>query len=336
MTANTPTSAEAANLAPTANLDSPLVSVVIPVYNEIDNVSELVRRVSEAMHLSPWRWELLVIDDGSRDGTDRKLRQLARETPELRALLLQRNYGQSTALQAGFDAARGDYIVTLDGDLQNDPADIVSVVSILVDGNEFDMVSGWRRDRQDKWLSRKLPSRMANALIARITGVALHDNGCALKAYRGWVIRDLRLYGEQHRFIPALAAHAGARITEREVTHHARQHGSSKYGIDRTFRVIVDLFWIRFMMRFLQRPIHAFGSIGLAFAFPGMLALLWLAVDKVFMGANIGGRPLLILGALLVLVGAQFIGVGVIGEVLTRIYHEPEGRRQYRLRDLAE
>lgn len=310
----------------------PKISIVIPVYNEQDNVVGLIDQVGQAMASTGWGYELVLVDDGSRDATAERMQNLAEQTPWLKCIFLIRNYGQSTALQAGFDHAQGDYIVTLDGDLQNDPADIPKLIQILEQDPRVDCVSGWRKSRQDAALSRKIPSQIANALISRVTKVRLHDYGCALKAYRSHVIRNLRLYGELHRFIPALAVEVGARIAEVPVNHRSRTAGISKYGIDRTIRVLLDLLWIRFTMRFLHRPIHAFGSVAAAMLAAGVLILAWLAVEKLVLGAAIGGRPLLLLGVLLTLVGVQLLATGLIGELLVRIYHEPKGRRQYLLK----
>jgi glycosyltransferase involved in cell wall biosynthesis len=308
------------------------VSIVIPVYNEEANVGELVERVGAALSKSGRSFELICVDDGSRDRTAAALEALAAVRPWLKPLYLIRNYGQSAALQAGFDAAQGETIVTLDGDLQNDPDDVPALLNMLDERPEIDVISGWRKDRQDRTVSRKLPSMVANRVISRVTGVELHDYGCALKVYRADVIRGLRLYGELHRFIPALAAEVGAKIVEVPVRHHARTRGVSKYGIDRTFRVLLDLLWIKFLMRFLHRPLQAFGGAGLAFGAAGFLILAWLASEKIFLGHDIGGRPLLLLGVLLALLGVQLIATGLIGELLTRIYHEPQGRPQYLLR----
>ena len=321
----------ALNSGSTANA-SPRVSVVIPVYNEADNLPDLVTRVHDALASADLSFELICVDDGSRDGSARMLEKLAAERPWLRPVYLIRNYGQSTALQAGFDIATGEFIATLDGDLQNDPADVPRLLAHLEANPDIDVISGWRKDRQDATLSRKLPSRIANGLISRVTGVALHDYGCALKVYRARIIHDLRLYGELHRFIPALAAEVGARIVEMPVNHAARLRGTSKYGIDRTFRVLLDLLWIKFLLRFLHRPIHAFGGVGLSMGAVGGLILAWLTVDKLVFGHAIGARPLLLLGVMLVLIGVQLVATGVIGELLTRIYHEPQGRPQYMTR----
>jgi glycosyltransferase involved in cell wall biosynthesis len=308
------------------------VSIVIPVYNEEANVGELVERVGAALQRSGKSFELICVDDGSRDGTASALEGLAATRPWLKPLYLIRNYGQSAALQAGFDAAQGELIVTLDGDLQNDPDDIPRLLDMLGERPDIDVISGWRKDRQDKTVSRKLPSMIANKVISGVTGVELHDYGCALKVYRADIIRGLRLYGELHRFIPALAAEVGAKIVEVPVRHHARTRGVSKYGIDRTFRVLLDLLWIKFLMRFLHRPLQAFGGFGLALGSAGFLILAWLTAEKILLERDIGGRPLLLLGVLLMLIGVQLVATGVIGELLTRIYHEPQGRAQYLLR----
>ena len=291
---------------------APDVSIVVPIYNEVENLPDLVARIGGAMAGQPLSFELLAVDDGSTDGSQRVLRELAAATPWLRPVLLARNYGQSSALQAGFDRVRGRYVVTLDADLQNEPDDIPRLLQRLETDPDVDMVSGWRMDRQDAEISRKLPSRIANKLISNATGVHLHDYGCALKAYRRPIIDRIRLYGELHRFIPSLAKEAGARITEVPVRHHARTRGVSKYGIDRTFRVILDLILIVFFMRYRQRPLHAFGGLGLWLAVPGALILTWLLILKLF-GEDIGGRPLLLVGVMLVLIGAQMIAAGLIG-----------------------
>jgi glycosyltransferase involved in cell wall biosynthesis len=308
------------------------VSVVIPIYNEEANVADLVARVGAALQKSGKSFELICVDDGSRDRSAAALEALALERPWLKPLYLIRNYGQSAALQAGFDAAQGEIIVTLDGDLQNDPDDVPELLRMMDARPEVDVISGWRKDRQDRTVSRKLPSIAANAMISRATGVKLHDYGCALKVYRADVIRGLRLYGELHRFIPALAAEVGANIIEVPVRHHARTRGVSKYGIDRTFRVLLDLLWIKFLMRFLHRPLQAFGGVGLGLGAVGFLILAWLTYEKLALGKDIGGRPLLLLGVLLGLIGVQLVATGLIGELLTRIYHEPQGRPQYLLR----
>jgi glycosyltransferase involved in cell wall biosynthesis len=308
------------------------VSVVIPIYNEAEGLRELVRRVREALDPTGKSWELILVDDGSRDGSDRLIEQLAAEEPRLKPLWLIRNYGQSAALQAGFDAASGGIVVTLDGDLQNDPTDIPGLLQLFAERPDIDMISGWRKSRQDALVRRKLPSRAANWLISKVTGVRLHDYGCALKAYRADTVGRLRLYGEMHRFIPALAAEAGAHILEVPVNHHPRAYGKSKYGLDRAVRVLLDLMLTKFLMRYLHRPLHVFGGAGLAMGAAGGLILAWLLVEKL-RGFDIGGRPLLTFGMLLVVVGVQFLVLGILGELLVRIYHEPQGRPHYHTRE---
>lgn len=311
------------------------VSIVIPIYNEEDNLRDLVARVGEAMSSSGFSFELICVDDGSRDRSAVVLRDLAAATPWLKPRYLMRNYGQTAALQAGFDAVEGRYTVTLDGDLQNDPLDIPELIRTLETRSDINMISGWRKARQDAALKRKLPSMIANRLIAKVTGVTLHDYGCALKAYRTELVRRIRLYGELHRFIPVLAFEAGAKILEVPVRHHARTKGVSKYGIDRTFRVILDLLLMKFMLRYLHRPLHFFGGAGLWMLPPGLLICAYMTALKL-LGESIGGRPLLLLGVMLVLMGAQLVGLGLLGEILIRVYHEPEGREQYRLRPPPE
>jgi glycosyltransferase involved in cell wall biosynthesis/membrane-associated phospholipid phosphatase len=309
------------------------LSVVIPVYNEEENLRDLVERVRAALEPSGASFELILVDDGSRDGSARLLDELTATRSWLKPLRLIRNYGQSVALQAGFDHAQGDFIVTLDGDLQNDPADIPGLLALMHERPHIDVISGWRKERKDAAVSRRLPSMLANSLISGVTGVHLHDYGCALKVYRAKIIQDIRLYGEMHRFIPALAAEVGARIMEVPVQHHARTRGASKYGIGRTLRVLLDLLWVKFLMRFLHRPMHAFGGIGIALLAVGFVILAGLTWDKLALGHDIGGRPLLLLGVLLALMGGQIIATGLIGELLIRIYHEPQGRRLYVLRE---
>jgi len=323
---------QAPHLRPARPSAALAVSVVIPVYNEADNLRELVERVGAALAPTGRSFELILVDDGSADGSAEILRSLAATHPWLRPFVLIRNYGQSTALQAGFDHSMGEFVVTLDGDLQNDPIEIPRLLDLIDQSPDIDVVSGWRKQRQDRTWSRKLPSWVANRLISSVTGVRLHDYGCALKVYRRSILENVRLYGETHRFIAALAVEAGARMVEVPVLHHARTRGKSKYGIDRVFRVLLDLLWIKFSMRFLHRPLHAFGGVGFAFIGIGGAALVYLAVEKLVFGHDIGGRPLLLLGVLLTLIGVQLLATGVLGELLTRIYHEPQGRRQYVLR----
>ncbi len=306
------------------------LSVVVPLYNEEESLPHLVQQLTDALRPSGERFELVLVNDGSSDRTAEVLEQLSHEVPELVAVLLRKNYGQTAAMAAGFDVAQGDVIVSLDGDLQNDPADIPMLLAKLREG--YDLVSGWRHQRQDAALQRKLPSRIANRLIGRVTGVKLHDYGCSLKAYRREVLSDMRLYGELHRFLPALAFIEGARITEVKVNHRARQYGSSKYGIDRTFRVLMDLLTVWFMKRFLTRPMYVFGFGGLIAMLGSLLASTYLLVVKL-MGGDIGNRPLLTLAVVLGLAGIQLFCFGLLGELLIRTYHESQGRPIYRIRE---
>jgi glycosyltransferase involved in cell wall biosynthesis len=309
----------------------PDLSVVVPLYNEEGSLPHLIDQLLEALRPLGRSFELVLVDDGSRDGTAAVLRDRASQVPELVAVLLRRNYGQTAAMAAGFDASRGRVLVTLDGDLQNDPADIPLLLRQLEEGN-LDLVSGWRHQRQDHAVSRLLPSLLANRLIAAVTGVRLHDYGCSLKAYRREVVADLNLYGELHRFLPALAFIEGARIGEVKVQHHPRRHGSSKYGIDRTFRVLMDLLTVWFMKRFLTRPMHVFGLAGLVSLAVGLGTGLWLVGEKLLLGTDIGERPLLLLAVLAVLSGVQLFSFGLLAELQMRTYHESQGRPIYRVR----
>ena len=310
-----------------------LVSIIIPVFNEVDAIEKLVENTQNLRNLGlNFKYEIIIVDDGSTDGTGATLKEIQQTNQNLHVVSLVRNYGQSTALQAGFDQSTGDVLITMDGDLQNDPADIPKIIDVLKNNNEIDLVAGWRKDRQDSVLNRKLPSMFANYLISYTTGIKLRDYGCSLKGYRRELVSKFRLYGEMHRFIPAIAAEVGAKIIEIPVKHHPRITGKSKYGIDRTLRVILDLIWIQFSRRYMHRPIHAFGGIGLTMLSAGLLIFLWLFFEKILFGSEIGTRPLLTLGLLLTLLGTQLLAVGLLGELLIRIYHEPSGRKQYQIK----
>ncbi|MBM5815757.1 MAG: glycosyltransferase family 2 protein [Cyanobacteria bacterium K_Offshore_surface_m2_239] len=326
-----PLHGSASDHAPPGLADAtPALSVVVPLYNEEASVRQLVAQLLEALRPLGLAFELVLVDDGSRDRTPELLRELAAEVPELVAVLLRRNYGQTAAMAAGFDSGRAPIIVTLDGDLQNDPADIPLLLDTLEEG--YDLVSGWRHERQDGAINRLLPSLIANRLIARVTGVRLHDYGCSLKAYRREVVADMNLYGELHRFLPALAFIEGARIGEVRVRHHPRRYGKSKYGIDRTFRVLMDLLTVWFMKRFLTRPMHVFGLAGLVTLGIGLALALWLAGEKVLLGVDIGNRPLLLMAVLAILSGVQLFCFGLLAELQMRTYHESQGRPIYRVR----
>ncbi len=305
------------------------LSVVVPIYNEEESLPELVEQILEVLRPSSESFELILVNDGSIDRTEDVLRSLSSQVKELVCVLLRKNYGQTAAMAAGFDIAKGEIIVSLDGDLQNDPSDILLLVNRLRDG--FDLVSGWRFQRQDSVIKRKLPSKIANRLIGRVTGVRLHDYGCSLKAYRREVLADMRLYGELHRFLPVLANIEGARITEVKVNHRARQYGSSKYGIDRTFRVLMDLLTVWFMNRFLTRPMYVFGFGGIVAIAGSLLISTYLLIIKL-LGEDIGTRPLLTLSLVLGLAGVQLFCFGLLGELQIRTYHESQGRPIYRIR----
>jgi glycosyltransferase involved in cell wall biosynthesis len=310
------------------------VSVVIPVYNEVESVPHLLEAIAQVLRTEGLVYEIIAVDDGSKDGTTALLKRLAQERSDLRAVLLRRNYGQTAAMAAGFHHAKAPIIVTLDGDLQNDPTDIPKLLAKLEEG--YDLVSGWRKKRQDAALTRLLPSKLANGLISKVTGVPLHDYGCSLKAYRSELLADMNLYGELHRFLPALAYIEGAKIAELPVSHHARQFGASKYGLSRTFRVLMDLMTIYFMKRFLTRPMHAFGWFGLVSTAIGLGLGLHLTYIKLFLGESIGNRPLLTLAVLLVLAGLELFCFGLLAELMMRTYHESQGRTIYRVREVVE
>ena len=302
------------------------LSVVIPVYNEEENIQLLHAKLKEALVILDNEYEILFVDDGSTDRTLSILEEIQAGDKHVIVLSLRRNFGQTAAFAAGFDFARGDVIVTMDGDLQNDPADIPKLLERIKD---HDLVSGWRKKRKDPFFTRRLPSIMANWLISKVTGVKLHDYGCSLKAYRRDVIKNLKLYGEMHRFIPAVASWYGVRVAEVETTHHPRMHGKSKYGISRTIKVVLDLITVKFLQSFSTKPIQFFGPVGVLSGFLGFSVLLYLTIDKLLFGQDIGGRPLLLLGALLVIVGIQLIGMGLLGEMLVRVYHESQRKPIY-------
>jgi glycosyltransferase involved in cell wall biosynthesis len=310
------------------------VSFIIPVYNEVDNVEALVREVVETGHqLNGRSFELVLVDDGSRDGTVDALRRLIETTPQLRVVRLKRNFGQTAATAAGFQYANGKYFVTLDGDLQNDPAQVPEIID-LIERENIDIVCGWRKNRQDKAITRKLPSMIANRIIGATTGVKIHDYGCSLKVYRAEIAREVPLYGEMHRFIPALASIDGAIIREVPVSHRPRIAGESKYGLSRTFKVILDLLTVLFLKRFITRPLHVFGRIGMAFFLGGALVLAYMLVEKLILGHDIGSRPMLTLGVLLFITGIQLVSTGIIAEIQARTYFESQGKPIYKVSEV--
>lgn len=310
----------------------PDVSVVVPVHDEVESLPHLLEAIASTLTATELSYEIICVDDGSTDGSAQFLKEQAQSRSDLKAVILRRNYGQTAAMSAGFNYALGKAIVTLDADLQNDPADIPMLLTKLEEG--YDLVSGWRKNRQDAALTRLLPSKIANWLIRRITSVHIHDYGCSLKAYRTELVADMNLYGELHRFLPALAYIEGARITEMPVRHHARRFGRSKYGLSRTFRVLMDLLTIAFMKKFLTRPMHVFGLWGLIAMASGGAIGIYLSFVKFAFHQDIGDRPLLILAVLLLVTGVQLFCFGLLAELLMRTYHESQGRPIYRVREV--
>ncbi len=306
------------------------ISVVIPVYNEQENIAPCVEELFKVLQSTGEVFEIIFIDDGSSDSTVEVIQNVAATMNGIHLIEFRRNFGQTAAMAAGFDHAQYEFVIPMDGDLQNDPSEIPKMIAKIDEG--YDLVAGWRKDRQDSYLSRKLPSALANSLISWATGVELHDYGCTLKVIRREVAQGIKLYGEMHRFIPALAAEYGAKIVEMPVNHRPRIHGTSKYGISRTIRVVLDLLTVKFLLGYSKRPIHLFGPVGLLSGAIGFAVLSWMTVGKVFFGIPMGSRPLLFLGILLVLVGVQFLVFGLLAEVLARTYYESQSKPIYTIR----
>jgi glycosyltransferase involved in cell wall biosynthesis len=307
------------------------ISVVVPVLNEEESLPLLHQRLTAALAHSGYSYEIIIVDDGSTDRSFAVMCELQTQDDHLRVVRFRRNYGQTAAFSAGFDRAQGDVVITIDADLQNDPADIPALMAKIAEG--YDVVSGWRVDRKDRFLDRRLPSMLANGLIRWATGVHIHDYGCSLKAYRREVLADVHLYGEMHRFLPALAHAVGASVTEIPVNHHARQFGKAKYGLSRTLRVILDILVVRFLMSFSTRPIHIFGLLGLISFFAGGVVLLYLAVVRLLLLQSIANRPLTLLGILLTMLGVQLVTSGLLAELVTRTYYESQGKSTYTIRE---
>jgi len=307
------------------------VSVVLPVYNEVENLVPLHAELTTALVALGRSYEILYVDDGSRDGSFEVLKRIHAEDPLVRLVRFRRNFGQTAAMAAGLERTTGEIVITLDSDRQNDPRDIARLIAKLEEG--CDLVSGWRADRKDDFVSRRIPSLTANWIIRAITGVHVHDYGCMLKAYRGDVARELRLYGEMHRFIPAIAADLGARVEEIVVNHRPRVAGTSKYGISRVVRVVLDLLTVKFLSVYSTRPIHVFGVWGVVLGGIGGIILAVLGFEKVFLGHALAGRPILILASLMVMTGVQLVTMGLLGEMLARTYHESQGKPIYVVAD---
>ena len=327
MIADLPASVAAVSLRPVAA--PPAVSVTIPIYNEAENIPILYERVSSALDRLGRAWELVLVDDGSNDRSGTLLDALAEKDPRVTVVHFRRNYGQTAAFMAGIHHARGDIIVPMDGDLQNDPDDIAKLLTKIDEG--FDVVSGWRKDRKDNAIKRNLPSRLANSLISRVSGVHLHDYGCSLKAYRRDVLDGVKLYGEMHRFVPIYAAWNGARVTEMVVTHHPRLHGQSKYGLERVLKVVLDLIVVKFLFRYSSKPIYVFGGFGFLSILLGMIAGLWALGLKIFTSTSLIQTPLPLLSVFLGAIGILSILMGLLAEMLNRTYHESQDKPVYRI-----
>ena len=312
---------------------NPEISVVIPVRNEAPNVAALYEELTATLETLGRRYEIIVVDDGSTDETFDLLAGIQARDARLRIIRFRRNFGQTAAFSAGFAHARGRYIVTSDGDLQNDPRDIKDMIELA---QEFDIVAGWRKNRQDAFLNRRLPSMIANWVISQVTGVKLHDYGCSLKVFRAEVVKPMKLYGEMHRFLPAIASEMGVTITERAVNHRKRLHGTSKYGISRTIRVVLDLLTVKFLISYSTRPLQIFGLLGLGMGALGSLACLWLVYVKYALHEGISDRPLLLAGIVLLVMGANFLMSGLIAEMQARTYHESQDKPTYVIREIRE
>lgn len=310
------------------------LSVVIPIYNEAKNVEILYEKLEEVLSKLDKSYEVLLVDDGSTDGTIDKLAEIRKRNPKYKVIQFRRNYGQTAAISAGFDYATGDVIVTIDADLQNDPKDIPRILKKMEEG--YDVVSGWRKERKDPFLTRIIPSKVANWLVSILAGIHLHDYGCTLKAYSKDVVKNVQLYGEMHRYIPALASWIGINVTEIPVSHHKRKFGKSKYGLSRTPRVILDLITLKFLLSYSTRPIQIFGSIGIITAFLGFLIALFLSYVKLVQKQSIGDRPLLLLAVLLIFLGFQFISMGLLGELAVRTYHEAQNKPIYFIKKILD
>ena len=308
-----------------------LISIIIPVFNESESIGYLLDEVLNVMQNNKLNCELIVVNDGSNDNTSTVLDELTIKIKELSVISLRKNYGQTAAMSAGFDNSKGEIVITLDGDLQNDPNDIPKLISHINEG--YDLICGWRYERKDKLLNRRIPSKIANKLIANVTGLKLHDYGCSLKAFKKEIVDDIKLYGELHRFLPVLANIEGAKIKEIKVNHRSRKYGSSKYGIDRTFRVLMDLLTVWFMTKFLTRPMYGFGFFGIISILLSLGMTSYLFIIKL-LGNDIGNRPLLMFALILGIAGVQLFSFGLLGELLIRTYHESQNRPIYRVRKI--
>lgn len=310
------------------------VSVVIPIYNEEGNIRELYTKLDDVLSIITENYEVIFVDDGSTDNSFNILKEINTENKNVVVVKFRRNFGQTAALSAGFDHFKGDVIITMDGDLQNDPEDIALLLTKINEG--YDIVSGWRVDRKDPFFTKKLPSKFSNCLASKLTGVKLHDFGCTFKAYRREVVENINLYGEMHRYIPALASQMGVSIAEVKVRHHPRQHGKSKYGMARLMRGMLDLITVKFLLSYSMRPLQLFGIPGVISIFIGFVIGAYLTVGKLFFGMSLADRPLLLLVVLLMFLGVQFVTMGLLGEIITRTYYEIQGKPIYAVKEIIE
>ena len=308
------------------------LSIVIPLFNEVDNLEILHSQLDSVLKTLDETYEIIFIDDGSTDGSYQTLKRLQAQDERVRVIRFRRNFGQTAAFAAGFDLARGNIIITMDADLQNDPSDIPLLLEKIDEG--YDVVSGWRVGRQDKFLTRRLPSQIANFLISKLTRVRLHDYGCSLKAYRRDVVKNIELYGEMHRFIPALASWMGIEVAEVPVNHFARKFGKSKYGLGRIIKVVLDLLTVKFLLDYASRPIQIFGLLGLFSLMGGMVLAVYLTVLRLFFDQPLSDRPILLLAILLIMLGVQFIMMGLLGEMVMRTYHESQSKPIYMVKEI--
>jgi glycosyltransferase involved in cell wall biosynthesis len=309
------------------------LSIVIPVFNEVENVKLVHDRLRTVLDGLENDSEIIFVDDGSLDGTHEVLKEILARDSRVRVIRLRRNFGQAAAFSAGFDFSRGEVIITMDGDLQNDPGDIPHLLEKIEEG--YDIVSGWRLKRKDIFLTRRLPSVAANALISKVTGIKLHDYGCSLKAYRKEVVKNVRLYGELHRFIPALASWMGVRVAETPVNHFPRKHGRSKYGLGRTVKVFLDLITVKFLLDYATRPLQIFGLAGILSFGAGTALAIYLSIQRLFFGVGLSNRPILLLAILLIMLGVQFVVMGLLGELIVRTYHETQDKPIYMVRSVS-
>ena len=313
---------------------TPELSIVIPVRNESPNISPLYDELTQTLGAFGRSYEIVVVDDGSTDDSFERLATIQARDPRVRVIRFRRNFGQTAAFAAGFAFARGRYVVTADGDLQNDPRDIPAMIALIERGN--DIVCGWRKDRKDRFITRRIPSMVANRLISWATGVSLHDYGCSLKVFRAEIVKPLRLYGEMHRFLPAIASQMGVQIAEHVVNHRPRRAGVTKYGLSRTIRVILDLATVKFLLSYSTRPLQIFGLLGLVAGGLGTFITGWLAYVRLFQHQAIADRPLLLLGVMLVFIGVQLVTFGLLAEVMARTYYESQNKPIYVIREVRE